>query len=411
MKLRNAKTSFFVVTLGVAFEHLDMMLMSLLASSIVKEFVKSPTPGMELIYAYIGYAIAFIVRPLGAFAFGCIGDLYGRKISLLSSMLVMTTATLSLSILPSVQSLGVIATILFFICRILQGLAIGGEYGTAMTYAFEFNKKLRTFYGACVIASTHIGGLIASLLACKYIENFRLAFLIGGLIGVFLLFLRSYMQEYYIPTAKNIASITKESTKNTKAIRDALLVASMLVLVFYGSLVYLNELIHIKLGISRSQIFKANALLLSLWIILTPCFGFAADKLKISYHKIMRCGALGVFLTAPILGLTLVFQSYPMILIAQIILHIFHMLFCICTPKFFGNLFKGQARNTAIATSYSLGASFTAALAPLICHLNIQLFNSDFAICLPFMLVALLVFFTINKEDVCKKPMLLNSMI
>ena len=71
----------FVWVYPVAFEHLDMMLMSLLASSIVKEFVKSPTPGMELIYAYIGYAIAFIVRPLGAFAFGCIGDLYGRKIS------------------------------------------------------------------------------------------------------------------------------------------------------------------------------------------------------------------------------------------------------------------------------------------------------------------------------------------
>lgn len=411
MKLNKARRSFLVVSLGVAFEHLDMMLMSLLASSIVKEFVNTPTPGMEIVYAYIGYAIAFIVRPLGAFGFGCISDLYGRKFALLCSMSIMTVATLSLAILPGVKSIGVCATLCFFLCRILQGLAIGGEYGTAMTYAFEFNRKLRTFYGACIIASTHIGGLVASILASRYVENFRLAFLIGGLIGLGLLVLRTYMQEYYIPTARNITSITQDSTKNTKAIRDALVVASMLVLVFYGSLIYLNELVHQNLGIARSEIFKANALLLSLWILLTPCFGYLADKFKVSYQKIMRCGVLGVFLSAPILGVALVSKSYPLVITAQIILHIFHMLFCLCTPKYFGNLFKGQARNTAIATSYSLGASFTAALAPMLCHMFIKLFNSDFAICIPFMLIALLVLFTLNKEEVCKRQMLLNSSI
>ena len=160
-------------------------------------------------------------------------------------------------------------------------------------------------------------------------------------------------------TAKKISEIATESVKNKKAILEALIVASMLVLVFYGSLIYLNELVHQDLGIPRSQIFEANSLLLGLWIVLPPCFGYVADRFSFSYRKMMRFGALGVFLSAPFLGLALAFSSYPAVLAAQILMHLFHMIFCLCTPRFFGDLFAGHARNTAISTSYSLGASFT----------------------------------------------------
>lgn len=410
MKLNKTKKSFIVLVTGVAFEHLDMMLVSLLASSIVEEFVGSGNAAIKLLYAYVAYAIAFVFRPLGAFCFGCIGDLYGRKTSLISSMILMSAATLTLAFIPGVHELGLIATILFFLCRIAQGLAVGGEYGTAMTYAVELNPKLRTFYGACVVSSTHVGGLFASFLASQYIENFRMAFLIGGLFGLLLLFFRSFMNEYYVPAPKKIVDIATRAVKDKKAILEALTVASMLVLVFYGSFIYLNELVHQDLGIPRSQIFAANSFLLGLWIILPPCFGYVADKFDLSYLKIMRLGAIGVFLSAPILGLALVLCSYPAILAAQTLMHIFHMLFCLCTPRFFGDLFSGQARNTAISTSYSLGASFTAALAPMICHVNIVLFHTNFAICIPFMLIALAVIFIIKKEDVCKKMILSNSM-
>ncbi len=401
MKVDKTKQSFLVMTLGVAFEHLDMMLVSLLASSIVEEFIGISSPAIKLLYAYIGYAIAFLFRPLGAFCFGCIGDLYGRKTSLISSMILMSTATLALAFIPSIQVLGISSTLLFFLCRIAQGLAVGGEYGTAMTYAFELNPQRRTFYGACLVSSTHVGGLLATFLASHYIDNFRLTFLIAGLIGFFLLLFRSFMKEYHVTTAKKISTIAIESVKNKKAILEALIVASMLVLVFYGSLIYLNELVHQDLKIPRSQIFKSNSFLLSLWILLPPCFGYAADRLTVSYRKLMQFGALGVFLSAPFLGLALLFSSYPAVLAAQIILHLFHMLFCLCTPCFFGNLFAGQARNTAISTSYSLGASFTAALAPMICHFSIVLFQTTFAICLPFMLIALAAIFVLKKEDVC----------
>lgn len=409
MKMNKAKQSFLVITLGVAFEHLDMMLVSLLASSIVEEFIGNGSQAIKLLYAYIGYAIAFLFRPLGAFCFGCIGDLYGRKISLISSMFLMSAATLTLAFIPNVQTLGLISTILFLICRITQGLAVGGEYGTAMTYAYELNPHFQTFNGACVVSSTHIGGLFACILASQFLESFRIAFFMCGLVGIFLLLFRSFIKEYHVTTPIKISEIATESVKDKKAILEALIVSSMLVLVFYGSLIYLNELVHQDLGISRSQIFKANSFLLGLWIVLPPCFGYVADRFAVSYRKIMRLGALGVFLSAPLLGLALAFSSYPTVLATQIIMHIFHMLFCLCTPRFFGDLFAGQARNTAISTSYSLGASFTASLAPVICYMSIALFHTNFAICIPFMLVALAVIFILKKEDLCNKMILLNS--
>lgn len=403
MEITKAKRSFFIIALGVAFEHFDMMLISLLASSIVVEFVGSTSPALKLLYAYIGYAMAFLFRPLGAFFFGCIGDLYGRKNALIGSMVLMSTATLALAFIPSVQVLGLTTTLLFLLCRIAQGLAVGGEYGTAMTYAYELNPSLRTFYGACVVSSTHLGGICASFLAGMYIENFRITFLIGGLVGLCLLLFRSFMKEHHKATPKKISEIAKESVKNKGAILQAVVVASMLVLVFYGSLIYLNELVHQELGIPRSQIFKANSLLLGLWIVLPPCFGYIADKFTFSYRKLMRFGALGVFLSAPFLGLSLVLSSYPAILITQIVVHLFHMIFCLCTPRFFGDLFAGSARNTAVSTSYSLGASFTAALAPMICYMSINLLHTNFAICVPFMFVALLAIFILKKEMVYAK--------
>lgn len=410
MMISKQRKSFFVIALGVVFEHFDMMLASLLASSIISEFVGNGSRSIELFYAYIGYAIAFLFRPLGAFFFGCIGDLYGRKTALLNSMLLMSTATLILSFIPGISVLGIAAPILFFLCRIAQGLSVGGEYGTAMTYAYELNPHFRTFNGACIISATHIGGLIASFLAIQYVGNFRMAFFLGGIAGFFLLLFRCFIKEYHGTTDKKLVEIAIASIHNKKSILEALVVASMLVLVFYGSLIYLNEILHQDLAIPRAQIFKANAFLLSLWIILPPCFAYLIDKFSIPYRKIMRLGALGVFLSAPLLGIALTLSLYKAIVITQIILHIFHMLFCLGTPRFFGDLFAGFARNTAISTSYSLGASFTAALAPMICYMSITLFHTNFAICIPFMLMAVAVFFVLKKENVCNNKMiLLNS--
>lgn len=409
MQINHAQLSFLIIALGVSFEYFDLMIFNLLTSSLVEEFVGASDPTLKMLFAYIGYAIAFLFRPLGAFFFGCIGDLYGRKTALVSSMCLMSTATIALAFIPGVKMLGLASTLLFLLCRITQGLAVGGEYGTAMTYAYELNPKFRTFFGACVISSTHFGGMSASFLASQFVDNIRIPFLIGGVLGFFLLLFRSFMKESFTPATTKVSEVATKSLKNKKAILSALLVASTMVLVFYGSLIYLNERVHFDFGISRAEIFQANTFLLGLWIILPPFFGYIADKLAVSYLKLMRIGALGVFFSTPLLGIALMSLSYTALLSAQLLTHLFLMVFALCTPHFFGDLFAKEARNTAISTTYSVGSSFTSALAPVICHGSIVLFNTNFAICVPFMLAALGTGLILKKETLCNKMTLLNS--
>jgi len=404
MSMLKNNLSFLMVILGVAFEHFDMLLMSLLASSIVSEFVGVHSPQLNMIYGFVGYSIAFFFRPLGAFCFGCMGDLYGRKTAILGSMLLMSGVTLGLAFVPGYQAIGMASTVLFLLCRIGQGLAVGGEYGTAMTYAFEFNEKRRTFYGACVVSATHLGGVSATFLASQYADQFRLIFFFAGLLGLLLLVFRSFMKESHAisrkkASVKNVSVIATETVKDKRPLLHATVIASTLVLVFYGSLIYLNEFMHQNLGISRSQIFKGNTVLLLLWVILPPCFGYMIDRLNLDYRKIMKIGAAGVFLISPLLGLSLGSSSYFWVLITQICLHVFHMLFCLCTPRFFGELFSEKVRNTAVSTTYSLGSSFTSALAPALCYGSVVIFDSSFFICLPFMGIACLTLILLKRKS------------
>lgn len=397
------KFGFLLVFLGVAFEHFDVMLVSLLASSIMEEFTSGANFYFKAIIAYLGYSIAFFFRPLGAFCFGLVGDFFGRKVALVSSMILISCTTLGMAFIPSVANIGYLSTFLFLICRAGQGLAVGGEYGTAMTFAYELNPNKRTFYGACIVASTHLGGVLASFLAAKYSSNFRFTFLVGGLLGVCFLLLRSMIKDNYSIKQRNILDIARASVSHSKAILQALVVSSMLVLVFYGSLIYLNDFIHQQLGIPRKEIFYCNAALLSLWIFIPPLIGYLIDKFQLPYKSVMQIGALGVFFSSFLLGGALLFCIYPCIFITQILLHLFHMIFCLCTPRYFGDLFSGIARNTSLSTSYSIGASYTAALAPALCKLTGKIFRTNFAICIPFMVIALIAIYILRKEYIYAK--------
>lgn len=403
MNHKRKNQGFFVVILGVIFEHFDMMIVSLLSSLLAKEFIGESSPSLQLLYAYIGYAIAFLFRPLGAFIFGYLGDAYSRRRSLMLSMILMSFATLSLYFIPSRLKFGFGSTALFLLCRIAQGLAVGGEYGTAMTYSYELDANRRTFYGALVVSSTHIGGVMATFLASLYIENFKTIFLIGGLLGFLIVSLRSFLDEKPKETPSKVAAIAAESVKDKGAIYQALIVASMIVLVFYGSLFYLNEMVHCKQIAKQSEIFRSNTILLGLWIVIPPLIAFFIDKFHVNYRKVMLIGAVGVLVSAPLLGASLCTYFYPAIFSAQILLHLFHMLFCLCTPRFFADLFPVSARNTSVSTTYSLSASLSAALAPMLCHVSCALFNTYFAICLPFMVVALASIFILKKERIYAK--------
>ena len=149
---------------GTIFEWYDFYLYGSLASVVAKQFFSGVNETTAYVFALLAFAAGFIVRPLGAALFGRLGDIWGRKNTFLVTMLVMGISTFAVGLLPSSASVGVIAPIALVAFRLLQGLAIGGEYGGAAIYVAEHAPPgRRGLYGSYVQTTATIG-LILSLL-------------------------------------------------------------------------------------------------------------------------------------------------------------------------------------------------------------------------------------------------------
>ena len=151
-------------SLGTVFEWYDFYLYGLLASIISAQFFSGVNEVTGFIFALAAFAAGFAVRPFGALVFGRLGDLVGRKHTFLITMSIMGGATFAVGLLPSYASLGVAAPILLLALRLLQGLALGGEYGGAATYVAEFAPPGKRGLYTSWIQTTATLGLFAALL-------------------------------------------------------------------------------------------------------------------------------------------------------------------------------------------------------------------------------------------------------
>ena len=151
-------------SLGTVFEWYDFYLAGSLAANISAAFFSGVNPTAAFIFVLLGFAAGFAVRPFGALFFGRLGDLIGRKYTFLVTMMVMGVATFVVGIMPSYASIGIAAPVGFIICRLLQGLALGGEYGGAATYVAEHSPQNRRGYYTAWIQTTATVGLFLSLL-------------------------------------------------------------------------------------------------------------------------------------------------------------------------------------------------------------------------------------------------------
>ncbi len=149
---------------GTVFEWYDFYLAGSLAANINKTFFSGVNETAGFIFVLLGFAAGFAVRPFGALFFGRLGDLIGRKYTFLVTMIVMGIATFLVGMLPSYATIGIAAPIGFIVCRLLQGLALGGEYGGAATYVAEHAPAGRRGYFTSWIQTTATVGLFLSLI-------------------------------------------------------------------------------------------------------------------------------------------------------------------------------------------------------------------------------------------------------
>lgn len=216
------KRVIFASSLGTVFEWYDFYLYAVLAPFFAALFFPPGNATAALLSAFAAYAAGFLVRPFGALVFGRVGDLVGRKYTFLITIVVMGASTFAVGLLPTYVSIGWAAPILMLTLRLLQGLALGGEYGGAATYVAEHAKHGRRGYDTSWIQTTATLGLLLALViigVCR--ENmtpkefsdwgWRIPFWVTLILLAFSVYIRLKLQE------SPIFRKMKEEGKGSKA--------------------------------------------------------------------------------------------------------------------------------------------------------------------------------------------------
>ena len=188
-------------SIGTVFEWYDFYLYAVLAPFFAKLFFPPENATAALLAAFATYAAGFIVRPFGAVFFGRLGDLAGRKYTFLITIIFMGFSTFTVGLLPTFEQVGWLAPILLLTLRLLQGLALGGEYGGAATYVAEYNPATRRGYATSWIQTTATSGLLLALIVigvCRWqipsADFERLGWRIPFLFSIFLLAFSIYIR-------------------------------------------------------------------------------------------------------------------------------------------------------------------------------------------------------------------------
>jgi MFS family permease len=305
---------------GTLIEWYDFYIFGSLSTILAQKFFPAGDPATALLSTLATFAAGFIVRPFGALVFGRIGDIIGRKYTFLVTLVIMGISTFLIGLVPSYASIGWWAPFLVLLLRLLQGLALGGEYGGAATYVAEHAPPSRRGYFTSWIQTTATLGLFVSLgviLATRRIvgveeftqgNGWRYPFLLSILLVIVSIIIRMKMNESPLfaalkkegNTSKNPLAESFGKRENFKMVLLALFGATMgQGVIWYTGQFYAQSFLLTKCKIEYEQ---ANTIILISLVIATPffiVFGSLSDR--IGRKKIMLAGMLlGVLLYRPI---------------------------------------------------------------------------------------------------------------
>lgn len=300
----------FASSLGTVFEWYDFYLYGSLAAIIATHFFSGVNPTAGFIFALLAFAAGFAVRPFGALVFGRLGDLVGRKYTFLITILIMGLSTFLVGVLPSYASIGMAAPVILIILRLLQGLALGGEYGGAATYVAEHAPQNRRGFYTSWIQTTATMGLFLSLLLILGIRSalgeeaflnwgWRIPFLISAVLLIISVWIRMRLNES--PAFKKMK---EEGTQSKAPIKESfgqwknlkIVILALLGLTAGQAVVWYTGQFYALFFLTKTLGVEANTanIMIALGLLLgTPFFiVFGALSDKIGRKPIIMAGCL-----------------------------------------------------------------------------------------------------------------------
>ena len=332
---REEKKVIFASSLGTVFEWYDFYLYGALAAAIGTTFFATYPEGTRNIFTLLVFAAGFLVRPFGALVFGRIGDLVGRKYTFLVTITIMGLSTFLVGLLPGSASWGIAAPIILVGLRMLQGLALGGEYGGAATYVAEHAPDDRRGFYTSWIQTTATLGLFLSLIIILVVQNslskedfaawgWRIPFLVSAILLAISVWIRLSLAES--PTFQRMKDEGKGSKaplseafgqwKNAKIALLALLgLTAGQAVVWYNGQFYALFFLANVLKVDPQSVNIMIAIALALGSIFFVVFGWLSDK--VGRKPIIMAGlALAIVTTFPLFK-ALTWAANPALATAQ----------------------------------------------------------------------------------------------
>jgi len=314
--VRRRLKAIFVGSIGNLVEWYDFYAYSAFALYFAGSFFPGGDPVVQQLNAAVLFAFGFIVRPIGGWLFGHLADHYGRRNALMLSVLLMCFGSLMIAVTPTYASIGIAAPVLLGVARMVQGLSLGGEYGTSATYLAELaDEKHRGFYSSFQYV-TLIGGQLCAILVLLLLQQvfltgdqlrawgWRIPFVIGALLALIALTMRSNMHETddFI-AAKNV----KRKSSSVKALmkypREVLVVVGLTMggtTAFYTYTTYMQKFLKLSVGLNDIQTTLVTAGSLIFALCLQPIYGALSDRIG-RKPVLIWFGVMGTICTIPLL--------------------------------------------------------------------------------------------------------------
>lgn len=392
--------------LGNTLEYYDFTLFVFLSPLLSPYFFPSNDPIVSLLSGLGTYALGYFMRPLGAILFGYIGDAYGRKKALTISIIMMAIPTCMIGVLPTYEQIGIFSPLFLIICRMFQGICVGGEYNGASIFAVENVKNNRAgLAGAIISSSSAIGGLLGSTVAMIVsfpfmpIWAWRAAFIAGGIIALIGLYIRRSLEEKYRPPYEMVKTSSKIPL--VKALRNhPLSVFCAMGIAAFSGIMYNITFSYTSVFLNT---FQKWPLFKSLWvmtlgtlfyILCAPLGGYAADRF--SPRKILKIGIfMTLILSFPALYLIIKGQTFGVVLAGQLLLAATAIVFQAPMNLYMSKLFPITMRYSGLAFGYSVGMALFGGTTSMIALSLVKWLENPFAPLLYLLLGALFALFAV----------------
>ena len=369
------------VGIGNFMEWFDFAVYGFFASTIGKLFFPESTPILALLSAFAVFAVGFIMRPLGAFILGPIGDKHGRKAALVWSVLLMGGATTVMGLLPTYAVAGIVAPILLVLLRCVQGIAAGGEWSGSAAYLVESapNNK-RGLYASLISGTAALAFIVGSFVALGLSTalapadlsswGWRLPFLFAAPMSLAGLYIRMKLGD--TPVFESLKSeervaaspLTKAGTKGLKPILITFAFSSVSGLGIYYLATYMNNHLTTSLGLDRGAALALSGAGLFVYLLMCPLAGILSDR-----HGRRSLNLLGTagFVVLSIPAFLLIGTGNGFAIVAGLILFGACQALCSVTNVvLLVELFPASTRSSGSALGYNLGLALIAGPGPLI---------------------------------------------